>query len=321
MKEAKIWSILAFLLVFGNSCQNLKKSNLTLFSDIIPKDTPLVFAPGIISIDDYIEGSLVFNPEMTELFFQRRKPEESHNIYTMKFMDGRWSAPELAVFSANKEYLDVHPRMSSKGNQLYFGSRRPINDSVASSGLRQWYIEKHKTGWGQPMHLSEKLFEGEWIMCVSPAANGNLYFTSKEKEDKLEDEGIYYALNQEGRYHTIEKMGKQINGHGKWIAHPYIAPDESYLIYDAERTSKDENSDLYISFTKDGAWTESYSLGSEVNTKLSEGAATVSPNGKYLFFSRGEEKIREDGSTYWMGDLYWVDFTRLKERLQNENGN
>ncbi len=152
-------------------------------------------------------------------------------------------------------------------------------------------------------------------MCTTSSENGNLYFNSKEKGDKLEDEGIYYAINQDGHYDTVERLGNEINSPGKWIAHPFIAPDESYIIYDAERTSEYENGDLYISFNKNGTWTESYDLGPKINTKLSEGAATVSPDGKYLFFGRGEEKIREDGSIYWTGNIYWVNFIKLKKEF------
>ena len=139
---------LTFLFIFITSCQDNKKSNLTLLSDQIPTDTPLIFGQGIISTDNHIEGSITFNPDMNELFFQRRKPEDSHNIYTMKLIDGKWSNPELAFFSTNKEYLDLHPRFSPNGDRLYFGSTRPLNDSIISSGLHQWYIEKDENGWG-----------------------------------------------------------------------------------------------------------------------------------------------------------------------------
>ncbi|WP_166627763.1 TolB family protein [Tenacibaculum caenipelagi] len=284
-----------------------------------PGLVPEIFAPGIISIDSLIEGSITFNKEMNELFFQRREREESHNIYTMKLIKGKWSTPKQAFFSTNKKYLDLHPRFSPNGDRLYFGSTRPLNDSVKSSGLHQWYIKKGKSGWEDPVLLSEKLFENEWIMCVNSTEQGNLYFNSKEKEEKLEDEGIYYSVNQGGEYSKLKKMSNKINAPGKWIAHPYIAPDESYIIYDAERTSKYENGDLYISFNINGSWTKSYSLGSKINTEKSETGATVSPDGKYLFFSRGVIRTREDGSTYWLTDTYWVDFVQLKKELMEEN--
>ncbi len=287
-----------------------------------PGIIPEIFAPGIVSTEDHSEASITFSPDMSELFFQRRKPGESHNIYTMKLVDGKWSIPAVAFFSTNKEYLDFHPRFSSNGDRLYFGSTRPIletEDSLTmqqwrskknSEKLHHWYIEKNENGWGQPILLLEKLFKDEWIMCVSPSANGNLYFTSKEKEDKLEDEGIYYAVNQEGNYSTMKRMGKEINGYGKWIAHPFIAPDESYVIYDAERASGEDNGDLYVSFNQNGTWTDSYSLGPEINTDIGQGAATVSPDGKYLFY----RSAQKEGET---SNIYWVS-TEILQTLQPE---
>jgi len=227
---------LTVLVAVFTACEPVEKSSLTMFSGDIPNDIPLIFAPGVISTGNHHESSITFSPDMSEMYFNRRKPEERPNIYTMKLVNGHWTAPMLAPFATNKEYLDFHARMSPHGDILYFGSTRPINDASESSGLHQWLVEKDENGWGQPLPMKEP-FADRYVMCMTPSKSGNLYFNSKEKEEKLEDEGIYFAHNSEGQYHRVEKMGKEINAPGKWIAHPYIAPDESYIIYDAERTS------------------------------------------------------------------------------------
>jgi hypothetical protein len=52
--------------------------------------------------------------------------------------------------------------------------------------------------------------------------------------------------------------------------------------------------DLYVAFVDEsGRWSELLRLGPSVNTERSETNATVSPDGKYLFFSRDD-------------DIYWV---------------
>ena len=119
MKQIKILPILTFLLVIIFSCQDSKKSSLTLLSDQIPNDTALIFGQGIISTDDAMEFAITFNPEMTEMYFTRRKPEEDNKIYTMKLVDGKWSEPELAFFSTNKGW-DFEPNINPKGDLLYF---------------------------------------------------------------------------------------------------------------------------------------------------------------------------------------------------------
>ncbi|XWN38018.1 MAG: hypothetical protein ROO71_03605 [Balneola sp.] len=317
MKHIEI--VFLLVLITLTRCQDNEKSNLTLLSSQIPTDTPLVFAPGIISIEDHASASITFNPEMTELFLNHRKKGKNYNIYTTKLIDGKWSKLELAPFSTNLGYLDFHPRFTLDGNRLYFGSTRPINDSATTSNTRsrlhQWYVEKDETGdWSDPILMGQP-FVDAYIMGAIPSENENLYFASGTRAD---GEGIYYSINQDGQYASIERMDDVINTNGRSIAHPYIAPDESYLIYDSydsDKATDPNNGDLFISFNQNGTWSESYSLGPKINTKLSETSATVSPDGKYLFFARYEEKVREDGSSYAVSKIYWMDFMNLRKKI------
>jgi len=280
LKHIKDLLILTFLLSFS-ACQESGKSNLTLLDNQIPIDTTLTFGLGIISTEHSHESSITFNSDMTELFFTRRKPKGKNEICTMKLIDGKWSKPEVALFSLNKEYPDYRPRLNPKGDLLYFSSQRPLKVGTESSGSHQWYVKKNESGWGQPIPVEEPFVDNSITDLIS-SENGNLYFSLNEEDD----EGIYYSINQDGQYKTIEKMGEEINSPYNWTCCPYIAPDESYIIYDSPRTSGFGGADLYISFNKNGNWTKSYNLGSKVNTKYGEGIATVSPDGKYLFLSK-----------------------------------
>jgi len=269
-------------------------------------DTPLVFGPGIISIDDAMDFAITFNPEMDEMYFTRRKPEEQNKVYAMKLIDGKWTAPEVAFFSANKGW-DFEPHITPKGDILYFGSTRPLNDTIESSGMHQWYLKKNENGWSQPIPL-EKPFVDRFVMYITSSENNTLYFTSSENGQG----GIYSSMREEGQDVSINKMGKEVNT-GVDIGHSYIAPDESYMIFDGERSSGFGECDLYISFKENGVWTESYNLGPKINTEQCEMTASVSPDGKYLFFHRGGEDI---------GNIYWVDFIKIKKELiENINSN
>ncbi|KZN58351.1 hypothetical protein [Pseudoalteromonas luteoviolacea] len=110
-----------------------------------------------------------------------------------------------------------------------------------------------------------------------------------------------------GKHQSPVKLGTQINK-GEWIAHPYIAPDESYLMWDVVRGDGHGKSDIYISFkSKQGAWLPAVNMGPLINTDLNESSPQVTHDGKYLFFSRGEWQVKEDGSQNWGGESYWVD--------------
>ena len=84
---------------------------------------------------------------------------------------------------------------------------------------------------------------------------------------------------------------------GDWNAHPFIAPDESYIIWDDQRNG---NADLYISFRKkDGSWGASINLGDTINTEFAEAYGSITPDGNYFFFHRGYGGNK--------ADIYWVD--------------
>lgn len=311
MKQIKPILHLIFLIVFTASCQVSQKSNLTLLSNQVPTDTALVFGQGIVSIDNAMDFAITFSPEMDEMYFTRRVPGERNNIYSMKLVDDSWTTPQLAFFSSNETW-EFEPHIDPKGNRLYFGSTRAINDTI-KPGLIQWYSEKTDNIWSEPIPLEEPSAE-TFMMYLTSSQNGNLYFTSGEKGAKPEDGGIYYAIRKEGTYSQIQRMGKEINN-GKMIAHSYIAPDESYMIFDGERPLGFGDSDLYISFNRNGSWTEAYNLGSKINTDQNEMAASVSPDGKYLFFHRGYELKEEGKDSKWLGNIYWIEFETIKEEI------
>ncbi|MEP2668624.1 MAG: hypothetical protein ABJH04_06510 [Cyclobacteriaceae bacterium] len=306
LKYINTFIILISLLVLSTSCQDSEKSNLTLLSDQIPTDTALVFSPDIISTDNF-EFAITFSPEMDELYFTRRKPDEKNVVYQMQLSDGKWSDPELAFFTPDSGW-DFEPHINPKGDLLYFGSVRPLNDTIQPSGLHQWVSKKSTNGWSNPMPMEEP-FDDRIIMYLTSSENGNLYFTSGEQGDKPEDWVIYNSVNEDGQYASVNRMGNEINFTGKYIAHPYISPDESYIIYDGEGTEGYGDNDLYISFNKNGKWTEAVNLGPQVNTDQTEMCPSVSPDGRYLFFHRGGEDH---------GDIYWIDFRPIKENLMKQ---
>jgi len=171
------------------------------------------------------------------------------------------------------------------------------------------YIEKTDAGWSKIKSLGPMFDREDWgIMRLSASANGTYVF-----DDWKNNDVIRISRVKDGQREAPKVLGENINT-GKWTAHPFIAPDESYLIWDSEREGGHGGADIYISFRQqDGSWGAAINMGDEINTALWENAAMVSADGKYLGFSRSEEKVREDGSTYWTGAKYWVSIEVIKK--------
>ena len=152
---------------------------------------------------------------------------------------------------------------------------------------------------------------------LSIARNGTLYFLGYAGGLR-NNFGIYRSELIEGEYAKPELLQPGINaseGIRNWT--PYIAPDESYLLFSSSRgTSEMAQGDLFICFRQpDGNWTDPVSLGESINSNQLERFPSVSPDGKYLFFTRWTPDHDED--------VYWVSASiigKLKEKAIQENG-
>ncbi|MFC1493150.1 TolB family protein, partial [candidate division KSB1 bacterium] len=281
------------ILVFFNFCSNDKgiapaneendePQGLTgaYLGQIPPGETPERFAPGVISTSGR-EFAITFSPDGKECFYT--KSLNTNTIMHAKEINNVWTDPSVASFSGTD--FDFEPLFIPDGNRVVFGSMRPI-PGTSSSDLHQWYMDRSGSDWSAPSPLDSP-FRDRFVMYITFAENGNAYYTG--------DDGIYFSEYDNGGYLEPVKLDDSINSLSN-PAHPYISPDESYLIFDAQ---SEGNADLYISFkNNDGSWSTAQSFGGTINTGIEELCAFVSYDGNYLFFSR---------LTDTTGDIYWMD--------------
>ena len=79
---------------------------------------------------------------------------------------------------------------------------------------------------------------------------------------------------------------------------PFIAPDESYLIFSRSVPEERGRSDLFISFRDvDGTWTEAVNMGDAIDSLQNEVSPVVTPDGRYLVFLRVSGEVN---------DVYWT---------------
>ena len=136
-------------------------------------------------------------------------------------------------------------------------------------------------------------------MYVTSSLNRTLYYTVRGESGAC----IARSRFVNAKYQDQEVLGPPVFSK-YWDAHPFIAPDENYLIFDSENRPKEGKCRLWISFhKKDGTWTVPKNMGSKINKKA--GYAMLSPDGKYLFFSA-------EGNIYWV-DAKIIDVLRPEE--------
>ena len=295
-----------------------------------------LFAAGWVSTAMH-EYHAIFSPDGDEFYFQfGRKP---HVIMRTVMRDGRWSAPETVSFSG--VYNDCEPCFSPDGRSLVFMSQRPHtdDDSMTRAGAPDlsadgsnppvsaspvdkdiWIVEREGNEWGRPRNLGPPVNtdRNELYPVFSP--DGDLYF-SADWEGNVD---IYLAKREGDGFATPERLGAEINtGHDDYDV--AISPDGSYVIFSsAGRDDGIGASDLYISFnTQEGGWTKARNMGERMNSEQSEVAPTITPDGKYIFFSstrslekgyysyrvESYEELKDllDAPGNGFGDIYWVN--------------
>ncbi|OJJ18001.1 hypothetical protein BKI52_29555 [marine bacterium AO1-C] len=255
-----------------------------------PGIVPIPFTTGTLSQKDR-ELKGMFAPDMKEFYFTPCGDAPFH--------------PAVTAF-----------RKEKNGWKEYNFHQYGNDDNILYSDTK--YIERTDSGWSKIKSLGPMFDRDDWgIMRLSVSDKGTYVFDDYKSKDVIRMSRI-----KNGKREAPKLLGKEINT-GKWTAHPFIAPDDSYLIWDSERADGYGDSDLYISFRQqDGSWGAAINLGDKINTTLSENGAWVTLDGKYLFFDRSEEKVRKDGSKYWVTIKHWVDFIQLKrELIQKKNAN
>jgi len=252
--------------------------NSDIFGLDVPTMTPELFAPEIISTPETKEFAGTFSPDFNYYFFTRRNAQEINRIYYTQYVDGVWTTPCLSPIS--EDVPEFEPFITPDGRYLYFGSRRG-----GSSDFYMYRSEFVDGIWQEPVYLENELNEG-FSMYISVSLNGNIYYTGSI--------GIRVMRYVDGAYLPSESTG--IIG-----AHPYIAPDESYMLFDDSGSTM--RTSIFVTFNVDGVWQDSQKLGEDINqsTKM-QICSSVSPDGKYLFFGRFSGEII---------DIYWLDAAYL----------
>jgi Tol biopolymer transport system component len=134
-------------------------------------------------------------------------------------------------------------------------------------------------------------FQSDSVHTINEAADGTLYFASVRGNGR-KDNDLYRSRLVNGEYQKPENLGNVINTNVT-EADPFIAPDQSYLIFSSDREGGAGEGDLYISFNQNGKWTAPQPLGSNINTAEYEYTPLVSADGKTFYFSRGWGEIFE----------------------------
>lgn len=299
--------ISVFIVLFASCCIGQQFTDLygDYLGQIAPGDTPLVFARGIISTDDLEHSPAVFSYDGNEVHWITIQPPNPNNkewlsrALTMQRKNGRWTTPKLLKYDITA--------ISADGQLGYFRS---------IENMDIWVVEKQSDNWVKPKCLNFVTNYPELKLAADPsvAQNGTLYFVSNAEGLGTQNHyGIYCSEFIKGEYTKPQLLPNKINlsPYLNWT--PFIAPDEGYLIFSSNRKGEFGEGDLYISFLDRNteSWSEPVNMGEPINTSTQERLPGVSPDGKYLFFTRWTHDHNQD--------VFWVSAKIIDKLRETSN--
>lgn len=258
-----------------------------------PPAVPGPFAVDLVAGCWGEHGSVSFAPDGRKAFWSAYidLPDSGYasgTILTSRLVDGCWTPPAPAAFEAGEQ--DDVPFVAPDGERVFFMSRRPLTPGDHSGAEHIWVCRRRGDGWAeaQPLPACVNSMPQHWQFSV--AANGNLYFNSRQSE--AETQGVYVSRLVGDSYTAPEFLGFAGDT-------PYIAPDESYLV-----TSESYGSANVIRFRQeDGSWGQPHSV-TEAYPGYGGMCPKFSPDGRAFFF------ISQRTGT---NNNFWVDGGFLEE--------
>jgi hypothetical protein len=233
---------------------------LPYFGLDFPTDQVQRFAPAIFK--EEMHAPPIFTPDGREVYWSLM---DSRGLMFMKIENSVWTDPAPAPFDRGGQ--GDSPFINSDGTRLLYVSAGLTNEIIKQ-------MERQEDGWGSPEMLPEEVNSHGAHWQASMADNGNLYFGSEGE--------IFFAEFVNGSYAQALELNSSINTTDAHEGSPFVAPDESYLIFD--RAPNSSYADLFITFRNDaGEWDDPVALEA-LNSGLHELYANVSPDGRFMIF-------------------------------------
>jgi hypothetical protein len=288
-----IISILYSLLLNTCFAQPIPADNLYL-GQTPPGNTPIVFQLPISSGTRPIER-ITISSDDKEIYYSEIDgyPPNILRIKCYKYLNDKWQGPSV-VFEGY-----MAPALSVNDSVMYM--QKNLNGTACT-----YYSTRNSSGWSIPIRRLSTNLATHYFQETNLK---NYYLSTTFPGPSLRDISL---LLINGTDTIIKNLGSPINtssNEGDF----FIAGDESYIIH--ARSTPPMAGDLYISYKKgDGNWTNSKSLGSEINLPSPswEYGPFVTQDNEYLFFSRGGTAM----PSYY---TYWVKVDNIIESLKHTN--
>jgi hypothetical protein len=253
---------------------------------------PIATMPELVTLDGILhpdsDDTLAFTPDRNTVLFDRSEGSRKTIMISRK-VNGAWSVPQVASFSGR--WFDQDPVVAPDGSYMLFDSDRPVtsggtplvqsyfNRGRPAPGANIWKVERKGDGWGSPVWLGPVVNNDVFIDFASVAADGTLYFTRWDTNQKIMR--MWRSAYRNGTYQS--PVSAEVGDPAVSIHDPAVAPDQSFILFDYGKV-KGGLGRLCIAFPQGEGWSKPMDLGDIINKDVPWGAH-LAPDGQTVYFT------------------------------------
>ncbi|MEL6537961.1 MAG: hypothetical protein AAFQ98_21255 [Bacteroidota bacterium] len=261
-----------------------------------PGLTPKPYAEGIVNIDGRFQQNITISPDGSEHYFTQTDSGQwryERILRISQTADGHWKldTPQFVKdFSYDNVWFIGEPMLNPSGDRMLF---------VADYPPALYQVQRTQEGeWGSLNRLPVSTPKADWYPTFTQA--DQLFFTQG---------ALQHCTLQSGNWVWQDSLSIPFTEDE--IRDPVVDPNGEFILFSAEVTTGYGYTDLYITTrTSSGGWSTPVNMGPAINTPAFELAPYLSPDGKYLFFSRRDQWQHATSSNiFWVSteliDSYW----------------
>ncbi|MFT4534365.1 MAG: outer membrane protein OmpA-like peptidoglycan-associated protein [Saprospiraceae bacterium] len=247
---------------------------------------PVPFDPQKVGGDvcsDYSEYVPMMNIEGDRMIFTRRV-DGQEDFYIAEVKDGEFIRVAEVEGLNTPQNEGVHT-ISADGKTMIFTACDRRKTGIGSCDL--YYARLDSDYWTIPSNMGKVVNSISWDSQPSLSADGKTLFFSSGRQDGYGGNDIWVTTKTDTSgwaFPTL--MPKEINTSGNEES-PFIHPDGHTLYFRSDKHIGMGGYDIFYSRFVDStqSWTPAKNIGYPINTEGSEGALSVSLDGKTAFFA------------------------------------
>ena len=242
------------------------------------------------SLSEYIPAITLDGAQM--IFTRRQGGQE--DLYISDLKDGVYQdvRPLEAVNTVRNE--GVHT-ISADGGRIIFTACGRLKEGIGGCDL---FTSRVVNGnWSIPQNLGPVINTPAWDAQPSLSADGKtLYWSSNRKYGRGGNDIWMSTRTDTSGWNPPVPLSESINTSYNEES-PFIHPDGKTLYFRSDRPAGMGGFDIFYSRYNDTTrmWNPAVNMGYPINTQNSEGALSVSLNGKLAFFATDQETGKANG--------------------------